>query len=120
MVFTKATGLLMKMYFSKFFRLWVLSCSYFCGSAVFFCKNFPKSIFLPQFDILNIFFKKFFLRKYALTAKYLKAENLPVIIFEKFKISDLLKNQNIIFDDSNLLTVKKPLLVGELEDLLMI
>jgi len=55
-----------------------------------------------------------------LTAKYLKAENLPVIIFEKFKISDFLKNQNIIFDGSNLLTVKKPLLVGEMEDFLMI
>jgi len=54
-----------------------------------------------------------------LTAKYLKAENLPVIIFEKFKISDFLKNQNIIFDGSNLLTVKKPLLVGEFEDLMI-
>ena len=41
-----------------------------------------------------------------MTAKYLKAENLPVIIFEKFKISDFLQNQNIIFDGSNLLTVK--------------
>ena len=42
-----------------------------------------------------------------MTAKHLKTDNLPVIIFEKFKISDFLQNQNIIFDGSNLLTVKK-------------
>jgi len=68
---------------------------------------------------LNIFFKKYFSSKICVDRKYLKAENLPVIIFEKFKISDFLKNQNIIFDGSNLLTVKKPLLVGEFEDLMI-
>merc|ERR1712227_594489 len=79
--FTKATGLLIKMYFSKFSTL---------GFKLQLFLRFGR-FFLQQFDILNIFFKKFFLRKYALTAKFLIAENLPVIVFEKFKISDFFK-----------------------------
>ena len=120
MVFTKATGLLIKMYFSKFSTLG-FKLQLFLRYRRFFLQKFSQvDIFCNNLIFWIFSSKKFFLPKHALTAKYLKAENLPVIVFEKFKISDFLQNQNIIFDGSNLLTVKKPLLVEELEDLLMI
>ena len=97
----------MKMYFSKFSTLG-FKLQLFLRYRRFFLQKFSQvDIFCNNLIFWIFSSKKFFLRKYALTAKYLKAENLPVIIFEKFKISDFLQNQNIIFDGSNLLTVKE-------------